>query len=92
MVLCPLPVIYLGQTMVEAVKITATPLQRSYAHTATPSAPNLVAGHPQPMPPLETPGHSQASLGQSLVGSLLLSPGVHKVLLVPFKSLFPSPV
>ena len=23
----------------------------------------------------ETPGHSQASLGQSLVGSLLLSPG-----------------
>ena len=24
---------------------------------------------------LETPGHSQASLGQSLVGSLLLSPG-----------------
>ena len=29
----------------------------------------------QPMPPLETPGHSQASLGQSLGGSLLLSPG-----------------
>ena len=27
------------------------------------------------MPPPETPGHSQASLGQSLVGSLLLSPG-----------------
>ena len=26
-------------------------------------------------PPLETPGHSQVSLGQSLVGSLLLSPG-----------------
>ena len=26
-------------------------------------------------PPPETPGHSQASLGQSLVGSLLLSPG-----------------
>ena len=60
--------------MVEAMKIMATPLQRSYAHTAAPSAPNLVAGHPQPMPPLETPGHSQASLGQSLVRSLLLSP------------------
>ena len=30
---------------------------------------------PQPTPPLETPGHSQASLGQSLVGSLLLSSG-----------------
>ena len=27
------------------------------------------------MPLLETPGHSQASLGQSLVGSLFLSPG-----------------
>ena len=27
------------------------------------------------MPLLETPGHSRASLGQSLVGSLLLSPG-----------------
>ena len=30
---------------------------------------------PQPRPPPETPGHSQASLSQSLVGSLLLSPG-----------------
>ena len=28
-----------------------------------------------PTPPLETPGHSQASLSQSLVGSLRLSPG-----------------
>ena len=37
--------------------------------------PNPVAGHCQPIPPLETPGHSWASLGQSLVGSLLLSPG-----------------
>ena len=27
------------------------------------------------MPPPETPGHSQASLAQSLVGTLLLSPG-----------------
>ena len=31
--------------------------------------------HHQPTPLLETPGHSQASLGQSLVGSLLLFPG-----------------
>ena len=30
--------------------------------------------HHQPMPPLETPRYSQASLGQSVVGSLLLSP------------------
>ena len=42
----------------------------------TSSAPlNTAAGHPQLRPLLETPGHSQASLGQSLVGSLLLSPG-----------------
>ena len=39
------------------------------------SAPNPAAGHHRPIPPPETPGHSQASLGQSLVGSLLLSPG-----------------
>ena len=53
------------------------------------------------MPLPETPGHSQASLAQSLVGSLLLSPGsqctqgssAHKVLFVLSKSLFPqSPV
>ena len=37
--------------------------------------PNPAAGHHQPMPPPETPGHSQASLGQSLVGSLLLFSG-----------------
>ena len=37
--------------------------------------PNPTAGHCQPMPPLGTPGHSQASLSQSLVGSVLLSPG-----------------
>ena len=44
------------------------------------------------MPPPETPGHSQASLGHSLVGSLLLfpAPGEHKVLFVPSNSLFPQ--
>ena len=46
--------------------------KRSHTHTATLSAPHS-AGHRQPMPSPETPGHSQASLGQSLVGSLLLS-------------------
>ena len=50
-------------------------LKRSLAPTATPSASNPVAGHRWPMPLMETPGHSGASLGQSLVGSLLLSPG-----------------
>ena len=61
--------------MVEVMKIMATSFKRSHACTATLSAPNPAAGHHQPMPLLETPGHSQASLGQSLVGSLLLSPG-----------------
>ena len=37
--------------------------------------PNPAAGHRWPTPLPETPGHSQASLGQSLVGSLLLSLG-----------------
>ena len=46
----------------------------SHACTAILSAPNPAAGHRQPMPPPETPGHSGASLGQSLVGSLLFSP------------------
>ena len=31
------------------------------------SAPDPAAGYCQPMPPLETPGHSQAILAQSLV-------------------------
>ena len=39
------------------------------------SAPNPAAGHHLPTPLLETLGHSQASLDQSFVGSLLLSPG-----------------
>ena len=50
-------------------------LQKSQACTATLSAPKPAAGYRQPTPLLETLGHSQASLGQSLVGSLLLSPG-----------------
>ena len=39
------------------------------------SVPSPAAGHHQPKPLPETPGHSLASLSQSLVGSLLLSPG-----------------
>ena len=64
-----------GQTMVEVMKIMVTSFKRSHACTAALSAPNPAAGHHWPTPLLETPGHSQASLGQSLVGSLLLSPG-----------------
>ena len=61
--------------MVEVMKIMVTSLKRSHACTATLSAPNPAAGHHQSTPPPETPGHSWASLGQSLVGSLLLFPG-----------------
>ena len=57
------------------MKIMATSFKISHSCTATLTAPNPEAGHHQPTPPLETPGHSWASLGQSLVGSLLLSPG-----------------
>ena len=58
--------------MVEIIKIMVTSLERSHA---IPIAPNPAAGHCRPTPLLGTPEHSQASLGQSLVGSLLLSPG-----------------
>ena len=54
--------------MVEVMKIMATSFKGSHAHTAALSAPSPAAGHRQPTPPLETPGHSQASLGQSPVG------------------------
>ena len=57
------------------MKIMATSFKMFHAGTATPSAPIPAAGRCQPMPLQETPGHSWASLGQSLVGSLLLLPG-----------------
>ena len=71
----------------------ATSFKRSHAGTATLHAPNPAEGQNCQLRPLpETPGHSQASLGQSPVRSLLLSLGlgVHKVLFVPSKSLFPQ--
>ena len=64
-----------GQTMVKAMKIMVTSFKGSHACTATLSAPNPATGHHRPTPSLDTPGHSQASLSQSLVGSLLLYPG-----------------
>ena len=57
------------------MKITVTSFKRSHAGTAALSALNPAGGHCQPMLPPETPGPSQASLGQSLVGSYLLSSG-----------------
>ena len=80
--------------MVELMKIMAISFKRSCVCTAALSASNPAAGHHQPTPLLETPGHSWASLGQSLVWSLLLSPGSwctsHEVLFVLSKSLFPQ--
>ena len=64
-----------GQTMVEVMKIMVTSFKRCHASTAAFSEPNPAAGHHQSMPLPETPRHSWASPGQSLVGSLLLSPG-----------------
>ena len=60
------------QTVVEVMKTMATSFKRSHEGAAALSAPDPVAGHCQRMPPPETPVYSQASLGQSLVGSLLL--------------------
>ena len=56
----------------DVIKIMMTSFKRSHARTAALSAPDPEAGLPHTPPP-ETPGHSRASLGQSLVESLLLS-------------------
>ena len=60
-----------GQTMVEVVKIMETSFKRSNAGTAALNAPNPC----WPTHPSKTPGYPWVSLGQSLVGSLLLFPG-----------------
>ena len=49
--------------------------KRTYACTVVFSAPDPISGHCGPMPLHETPGHSQASLAQSFVRTLLLAPG-----------------
>ena len=64
-----------GQTMMEVMKIMVTSFRRSHAGTAASQGPNPAAGHRRSTPPQETPGQSQASLGQPLVGSLLLPLG-----------------
>ena len=91
----PLCCLTQDQTKVEVVKIMATSFQRSQAGTAVLSAPDPAAVHCQPTPLPGSPGHSWASLCQSLVGvggpcSFLLGPGVHQVLVLPSKSLFPQ--
>ena len=89
-----LPVIYLGPNYGGGNEDNGDLLQMVPQCTAILSAPNPAPGHRQPIPMLETPGPSRASLGQTPLGhcSFLLGPGVHKVLFEPSKSLFPSPV
>ena len=60
-----------GQTMVGVMTVITS---KGLVCTVVFSAHDPVAGHCWPISPPETPGHSQASLAQSLVGSLLLSP------------------
>ena len=60
-----------GQTMVGVMTVITS---KGLVCTVVFSAHDRVAGHCWPISPPETPGHSQASLAQSLVGSLLLSP------------------
>ena len=61
--------------MVEVMKIMATCFKWSHACIVALSVPVPAAGHHRSTTLMETPGHSQASLSQSLVGSLLISPG-----------------
>ena len=75
MELCSLPAIYLGPNYGGGNEDNGDLIKRSHGCTATLSAPNPAAGHHRPTALLESPGHSQASLGQSPMGSLLPSPG-----------------
>ena len=78
--------------MVQAMKIMVTSSTRSHAYCFALSTPNHASGHRRPTPLLETPGHPQIVWVSLLWGhcSFLLGPGIHKVLSVPSKSLFPQ--
>ena len=77
--------------MVGVMAVMETSFKRIYARTVVFSASDPTADHRGPVPLPETPRRSQASLVQSLVGTLLLSPGSWgaQVLFVSSKSLFP---
>ena len=85
--LCSLPLSYLGPNYGGGNEDNGDLFQKVPCSTATLSVPNPASGHLRPTHLLESPGHSQASLGQSLVESLLLSPDEHKVLFVLSKRL-----
>ena len=68
----PLCILAWGQTM---VGIMVTSFKRTYARSVVFNAPDPTGCHCQPTHLPEASGHSQASLAQSFVGSLLLSSG-----------------
>ena len=76
--------------MLEVMKIRATSFKRSCAHTTTLSAPNPAAGHHPPTPSLDT--HRQVWVSLLWVTAPFSWVLVHKVLFVPSKNLFPSPM
>ena len=57
------------------VGVMVTSFKRTYARTVVFDAPDPTGCHCRPTHLPEASGHSQASLAQSLMGSLLLSPG-----------------
>ena len=83
-----------GQTMVEVMKIMVTSFRRSHACTGKLSAPNPTAGHHQPTPLTESPGHSQEVWVSLLWGhcSFFQVPGMQSFCLCPLIVYFLSPV
>ena len=78
--------------MLEVMKTMVTSFKRSHACTVAVSASKPEAGHCQPTLLLEIPGHSCHVWVSFLWShcSFLLDPGVHKVLFVLSKRLFPQ--
>ena len=73
--LCSLPVIYLGPNYGGDNEDNGNILQKVTCTHCPTQCSRLCSRPPLAQASTETPGHSWASLGQSLVGSLLLSPG-----------------
>ena len=86
-----------GQIMIGVIVVMVTSFKRTYTSMCGSQDCCIQCHWPcgRPLSPThlpETPGHSQESLAQSFVRSLLLFPGswCSQVLFVPFKSLFPQ--
>ena len=75
MELCSLPFVGMRPNYGRHNDVHGDLLQKDLYHAVVFSAPHPSAGRCWPMPLLETLGQSQASLAQSLVVKLLLSPG-----------------